>query len=60
MQFLCVFLVVQVGLVSGGSVLLAVVYLEILGSYFKRIFTIKWPLGKDVAKIIENYFGEPV
>ncbi|MCC2089971.1 hypothetical protein KRP69_12170 [Mammaliicoccus sciuri] len=45
---------------SGGSILLAAAGLGILGSYFKRTFTIKGPLGKDLTRIIENNFGEPV
>ena len=45
---------------SGGSLLLAAAGLGIIGSYFKRTFTIKGPLGKEIARIIENYFGEPV
>lgn len=46
--------------ISGGSVLLAVAGIGILGSYFKRTFTIKGPHGKDLTRIIENNFGEPV
>lgn len=46
--------------VSGGSLLLAVAGLGILGSYFKRTFTIKGPLGKDLTRMIENNFGEPI
>ena len=34
---------------SGGSLLLAA-GLGIIGSYFKRTFTIKGPLGKEIAK----------
>jgi hypothetical protein len=34
--------------------------LGILGSYFKRTFTIKGPLGKEITRIIENHFSEPV
>lgn len=45
---------------SGGSLLLAAAGLGILGSYFKRTFTIKGPLGKEITRIIENHFGEPV
>ena len=45
---------------SGGSLLLAAAGLGIIGSYFKRTFTIKGPLGKEIARIIENHFGEPV
>ncbi|MFT3659752.1 MULTISPECIES: hypothetical protein [Staphylococcus] len=45
---------------SGGSLLLAAAGLGILGSYFKRTFTIKGPLGKEITRIIKNHFGEPV
>ncbi|MBL0377877.1 MULTISPECIES: hypothetical protein [unclassified Staphylococcus] len=45
---------------SGGSILLAAAGLGIIGSYFKRTFTIKGPLGKEITRIIENHFGEPV
>ncbi|WP_445194768.1 hypothetical protein [Staphylococcus xylosus] len=45
---------------SGGSLLLAAAGLGIIGSYFKRTFAIKGPLGKEITRIIENQFGEPV
>lgn len=45
---------------SGGSLLIAAVGLGIIGSYFKRTFTIKGPLGKEITKFIERHFGEPV
>ena len=38
---------------SGGSLLLAAAGLGILGSYFKRTFTIKGPLGKEITRIIK-------
>ncbi|MGW7947738.1 hypothetical protein [Staphylococcus xylosus] len=46
--------------VSGGSFLFAIAGLGILGSFYKRTFTIKGPLGKEIAKIIEGHFGEPL
>lgn len=45
---------------SGGSLLPAAAGLGIIGSYFKRTFTIKGPLGKEITRIIENHLGEPV
>ncbi|MDN6742457.1 MAG: hypothetical protein L0L63_08425 [Staphylococcus equorum] len=46
--------------VSGGSLLFALAGLGVLGTYFKRTFTLKGPLGKDISQIIENKIGESV
>ncbi len=45
---------------SGVSLLLAAAGLGILDTYFKRVLTIKRPLGKEITKIIEGHLGEPL
>lgn len=47
-------------ILSGGGILAAVASLGVLGSYAKRSFAIKGPLGKEIAQIIESNFGKPI
>lgn len=47
-------------ILSGGGILAAVAGLGVLGSYFKRTLTVKGPLGKEIAQIIESNFGKPI
>ncbi|GAB1613581.1 hypothetical protein HB162lentus_22260 [Mammaliicoccus lentus] len=47
-------------LLSGGGIIAAIAGLGVLGSYAKRTFAIKGPLGKEISEIIENKLGQPI